>query len=81
MITKRFLEHLKNQHWTGVFIELAIVVVGVFIGLQVDNWNQARQDRGLERQYLERLREDMLSSIKNTDANIKFMRQQYQLDG
>ena len=81
MITKRFLEHLKNQHWTGVFIELVIVVLGVFIGLQVDNWNQIRQDRGLERQYLERLRDDMQSSIKNTDANIKFMRQQYQRDG
>ncbi len=45
MILRRIIGHMKNQHWTGVFIELVIVVLGVFIGLQVDNWNQARQER------------------------------------
>ena len=28
---------MKKLHWTGVFIELAIVVVGVFSGLQVSS--------------------------------------------
>lgn len=40
MILRRLVAHLKNQHWTGVFIELVIVVGGVFIGMQVSNWNQ-----------------------------------------
>ena len=48
MILSRTIEHLKQQHWTGVFIELVIVILGVFIGLQVQDWNQARQDRALE---------------------------------
>ena len=45
MIFTRTLSHLRAQNWTAILIELAIVVVGVFIGLQVDNWNQARQER------------------------------------
>jgi hypothetical protein len=43
MILRRVINHMKNQHWTGVFIELVIVIVGVFIGLQVSNWNEARE--------------------------------------
>ena len=45
MILRRIAQHMKQQHWTGVFIELVIVVLGVFIGLQVDNWNQMRQEQ------------------------------------
>jgi len=59
MITNRFLQHLKQQHWTGVFIELVIVVLGVFIGLQVDNWNQARQERQRVTVLVEALRADL----------------------
>ena len=35
MILRRLVENLKQQHWTAVAIELVIVVLGVFIGLQV----------------------------------------------
>ena len=39
MILKRVVEHMKQQQWSAVVIELTIVVLGVFIGLQVNNWN------------------------------------------
>jgi hypothetical protein len=42
MFLRRVVEHLRHQHWTAIGIDLAIVVLGVFIGLQVSNWNQAR---------------------------------------
>ena len=44
MILSRFMKHMKEQHWTAVFLDFVIVVVGVFIGLQVNNWNEARQE-------------------------------------
>ena len=81
MILSRAIEHLKQQHWTGVFIELVIVVLGVFIGLQVDDWNQQRQDRALEGQYLQRLHDNMQLSIDAANYNISDMRLQYQLAG
>ncbi|HKI75000.1 MAG TPA: hypothetical protein VJ998_10165 [Pseudomonadales bacterium] len=80
MIFGRAIEHIRKQHWTGVFIELVIVVLGVFIGLQVQDWNQARQDRALEHQYLERLHEDVGESIEQANRNIAFMKLQIRLE-
>jgi hypothetical protein len=42
MFLRRIVENLKTQNWTAIAIELAIVIVGVFIGTQVSNWNQGR---------------------------------------
>ena len=63
MILRRAIDHMKSQHWTGIGIELVIVVLGVFIGLQVDNWNQARQ----ERQRLTVLVQGMRTDLHDTD--------------
>lgn len=59
MILRRIIEHVKVQNWTAIAIDFVIVVVGVFIGLQVNNWNEARNERKSERSYLERLAGDM----------------------
>jgi len=45
MILRRFIEHVKEQNWTAIFLDFVIVVSGVFIGIQVSNWNAARADR------------------------------------
>ncbi len=59
-----FLRHLGHaiarQDWFVVLIELVVLVLGIFIGLQVDDWNQARRDRADERQFLVALHEDIL---------------------
>jgi len=67
MIFRRFAASLRRQDWTGVFIELAIVILGVFIGLQVSNWNEARKDGNLARSYIGRIREDIRSDLKRFD--------------
>lgn len=59
MILSRAIEHMKQQHWTGVFIELVIVVLGVFIGLQVDNWNTARVEGASAAEFHRRLLVDL----------------------
>ncbi len=54
MFLRRIVEHLKAQHWTAVALDFAVVVVGVFIGTQVSNWNQDRiEKREAERLLLE----------------------------
>ena len=49
MIQRRFTEAITSQNWIVVFIEVLVLVVGIFIGLQVDDWNQTRKDRVEER--------------------------------
>jgi len=45
MILRRLTENLKKQNWTAIGIEFVIVILGVFIGTQVANWNQARIEK------------------------------------
>ena len=59
MILRRFSDALRGQDWVTVLIETLIVVFGVFIGLQVNNWNAARADHKLGQDYVFRLVVDL----------------------
>lgn len=41
-------------------VEFIVVVAGIFAGLQVDDWNQARKNRVDEGEFLNRLHDDVL---------------------
>ncbi|MEO7278004.1 MAG: hypothetical protein ABIW33_08280 [Sphingomicrobium sp.] len=45
MFVRRLAISLKQQHWMTIVIELIIVILGVFIGNWVNDWNQARAER------------------------------------
>ena len=70
MILRRLTTALRRQDWVTVVIETLIVVFGVFIGLQVNNWNQARQDRADGSFYLASIGEDIASDAAFLEANI-----------
>jgi hypothetical protein len=58
MILRSTADAIRRQDWATLAIEFFIVVVGIFVGLQVDDWNQARNDQALEQEYLGRLQAD-----------------------
>lgn len=60
MLLRRISHHLKEQNWFAVFLDFLIVVVGVFIGIQVANWDDTRKDRLDEALFLEDLHEDIM---------------------
>jgi phage baseplate assembly protein W len=39
---RRIVAQIKRRHWSAIAVELMIVVLGVFMGMQVSNWNQVR---------------------------------------
>jgi len=63
MILRRVIQHVKKQEWTAIWIDLVIVVVGVFIGIQVANWNEDRASRNAEARHLEEIAEDLRADI------------------
>ena len=65
MILRNIANAIRRQDWATVVIEFFIVVVGIFVGLQVDYWNQARNDQALEQEYLGRLQADTQWNIEN----------------
>lgn len=42
MILRRVIAHFRRQEWTAIALDFFIVVFGVYIGIQVSNWNAAR---------------------------------------
>lgn len=76
MFLRRITQHLEIQNWTAVWLELVIVVVGVFLGLQVSNWNEDRVSQIEELAFIETIRDDISQDIvdaqgfKNTLAII-----------
>ena len=59
MIPRRIAEAFRRQDWFTVFVETMIVVLGVFLGLQVNNWNEARADRLAEREIITAIADDI----------------------
>lgn len=60
MILRRLTENLRAQNWTAIAIEFVIVVIGVFLGTQVANWNESR----LEKAETERLLIQLVPELK-----------------
>jgi len=59
MILRRIAAAFHRQDWSTVGVEIIIVVLGVFLGIQMANWNDARIDEGRARAYLERIGLDL----------------------
>lgn len=58
MILRRFTQHVKNQNWFAVGLDFLIVVLGVFIGLQVQEWSERRALNQRTAFLMERLETD-----------------------
>ncbi len=75
---RRLLEHLRRQDWTAVVIDFVIVVVGVFIGIQVANWNEGRKAQADQAALLQRLHEEfrnieplLAQAVEEMDASAR----------
>ena len=49
MILRRLTTALRKQDWFTVVIETLIVVMGVYLGIQLGNWNAARGNQPTSR--------------------------------
>jgi hypothetical protein len=71
MILSRVIDHVRAQNWTAIAIDFVIVVMGVFIGIQVSNWNDARVQSARQQVYVERLREDFIGIRERVEEHLK----------
>lgn len=58
MILRRISEHVRTQNWTAIALDFLIVVTGVFIGVQMSNWNDSRAEAARADELRARLAED-----------------------
>ena len=72
MILRRLREHVSNHNWFAVTIDFVIVVVGVFVGIQASNWNQARIERQQAREYRSMLQNDLDANLENLATRMRY---------
>ena len=75
MAVRRIREHFQTQNWFAVAIDLAIVVVGVFLGIQAANWNQTRIDRSEADEYRSRIVANLRANEADVAARAAYYRQ------
>ena len=72
MLLHRVIEHVREQNWTAIGIDFVIVVIGVFVGIQVANWNASLADERRGRAYAARLAADLERDLAGLTAPTAF---------
>lgn len=72
MPLRRISENFKSQNWTAVCLDLVIVVLGIFLGLQVSQWYEHRQEIELGYSILERLQGEFEEISAEAHAAFRF---------
>lgn len=71
MLFTRFRQYLVNKNYGSFFLEFCILVLGVYLSLQANDWQINREYRAIELQYLERLDNDFNKSNEALLENIQ----------
>lgn len=74
MVIRRIRRHVVTHNWFAVFIDLVIVVVGVFLGTQANNWNEARIERSAAADY----RREIIADLKTNEVDLASRKAYYQ---
>ena len=71
LLLARLAQRLRAQDWLAAGIEVVIVVLGVFLGFQVTQWNEERHDRSRERSYMLSVASDLRGDVAEMDENAR----------
>lgn len=74
MILRSVMKHVREQNWVAVFLDFLIVVVGVFIGLQVANWNDERKARIELSAALQNLAQEISNTAARREDQVRYQR-------
>jgi hypothetical protein len=69
MRLRHLIEHVRAQNWTAVVLDFLIVVAGIVVGVQVNDWWASRVDARRETAYLVELQEDLRQSIDEIESD------------
>ena len=64
------MENKTGKYFKYAIGEIVLVMIGILLALQVNNWNEDLKIRKKEKLYLERLKEEALWNIKILENQI-----------
>jgi len=71
MILRRMADAFRTQNWFTVIIEILVVVIGIFLGLQVQEAYSERNERKEETAYLQRLHSEVVQNLGFNKTNFE----------
>jgi hypothetical protein len=74
-IRQRLLKENKFSAYLVYAVgEIILVVIGILIALQINNWNEVRKESKKEARYLENLERDLENQLKSIDIQLQYER-------
>jgi hypothetical protein len=72
---RKIRQNLLSEGKTGKYFkyavgEIILVVIGILIALQINNWNEDRKNRTIEKETLSSLKSDLQSALEQLETKI-----------
>lgn len=71
MVLRRLTGHVREQNWLAVVLDFAIVVGGVFIGLQAQEWAERRDEAAKADALSQRLAADFTAIVSDLERAVE----------
>ena len=68
-------ENKMGKYFKYAIGEVILVMIGILLALQVNNWNEGRKEQDKAQGYYERLKEDLSSDLEQYNLNAEFYNQ------
>ena len=67
------MQHIKDQNWFAVGLDVIVVIAGIFLGMQVQQWYEGRQELEQEREILYLLVNESIQRINYFESRIAYI--------
>ncbi|MDH5630328.1 MAG: hypothetical protein OEY96_09250 [Gammaproteobacteria bacterium] len=70
MILRRFIKHVTDRNWFAVGIDLLVVIIGIFFGLQLTNWNDEQKEVNRSVYIQDRLHKELMEDANGLEKRL-----------
>lgn len=72
LILRRLAQAFRQQNWFALALELVIVVIGIFIGLEANDWNQKRLERESDQRALALFVDELQLMLEEARIDLRY---------
>ena len=75
-IRRKFANENKYGKFIGVaVVEMVLIIVGILLALEIDNWNQKKQERKIVKDYIAIIKHNVANDLKSLEGFIEHRKQ------
>ena len=72
------IENKTGKYLKYALGEIVLVVIGILIALQINNWNQSQKEKKIEAQYLKNITSDLKEQLASIQVQMDYERAYYE---